>query len=138
MKRTEFISLAISFILTGSGVFLGKTHEWGYLLVAIGIVGIIYVVIREVIERLPKLYITPGKAGKAAIEIYNQALSKGGTILATHIFPTEKNLNNDFAVDVLKKAGAEPKIEFRRILILENPAEERRIVENFFPKYQIL
>jgi len=132
MKRTEIISLAISFILTGSGVFLGKTHAWGYLLVVLGIVGIIFIVIREVIERLPKLYITPGKAGKAAIEIYNQALSKGGTILATHIFPTEENFNNDFAVDVLKKADVDPKIEFRRILIVENPAKERKLVENLF------
>lgn len=134
MKRTEIISLAISFILTGSGIFLGKNHSWGYLLVVLGIFGIIYVLIREVIERGPKLYITPGRAGKAAIKIYKRALSKGGTILATHIFPTKENLTNDFAVDVLKKADADPKIELHRILIVENPAEERRIVENLFSK----
>ena len=132
MSRNEIISIAIGGLLAGFGVFLGQTQLWGYILLGAAGLCFAYVIVTEVLKKLPIVYVKPGKAGEAAGQLYETALSKGGSILATHIFPTQENIQDDFAVKALKRAGSNTKIEFRRILILEDPAQERRIVENIF------
>lgn len=132
MKSNEIIAIAIGILLSGFGVFFGQFYVWGYLLVVTGIICLFYVAYIEYVSKKEKVYTKPREAFYAAKKIYNIVLEQGGIILATHIFPANENILEDMAVATLKYAKSNRKIEFRRILIVEDPAEERRIVETLF------
>ncbi len=132
MSRNEIISIGIGILLAGLGVFFGQSYEWGYLLIGLASLCFTYVAIVEAVKLMPKVFVRPGMAGKAAEEIYEKAVETGGTILATHIFPSNENIDKDYAAEALQKAKAGINIDFRRIMILENPLEERRLIEKLF------
>lgn len=133
--KTSFgtiIGIIIAMILTASGVIFAKSLIFAIALYGLAGLIVCYILSFLIYFSLPRIYISPKKPKEIAREIYATAAKHGGSICATHIFPTSPDNNDDLAIIELSKARHDIDLTFTRILILDSVKDERLWLESLF------
>jgi len=128
MKSGDIINISIALFLTASGIILGQSSAWAYLLIIISVVLLVVQFRRHLLSRLPKIYTTQESATKAVSQIYDLASEEGGQLIATHIRPRKLSPREDIAVEKLKKVKGH--VEYKRFLLIEDKQSEEEWLKN--------
>lgn len=123
--KWSLLSLAASVALAGLAVIFSQSIPYAAVLIGIAIVLVIGTAAWSAWESFPRILTDTDLAKDAACLIYRRAATKGGIIHATHIFPFDRQPENDLAIQELGRAGSDIDIAFHRILLLDSLEDER-------------
>jgi predicted nucleotidyltransferase len=131
-RKLSTLGLAASLALAGLAIVFSQSLPYATLLIGIAALLVIATAAWSAWEWFPRILTDPERAKVAARSIYRCAARNGGTIHATHIFPVDRNPENDFAIEELGTAGTDIEIVFHRVLLLDSIEDERSWLTSLF------
>jgi len=123
-RKWSIISVATSLAFAGLAVVFSQSLPYAAALIGIAIVMVLGTAAWSAWEWFPHILTDPERPKEIARSIYSRAAQEGGTIHATHIFPVDRNPEDDFAIKQLGKARSDVEINFHRVLILDSTEDE--------------
>jgi predicted nucleotidyltransferase len=130
--KWSIVSLAISLALAGFAMVFSESLPFATILITIAFILVIGTGVWSAYEFIPKMFTDPNGPKAKARMIYKLAADRGGTIHATHIFPTNRNPDEDLAIEHLAKSRHNVELSFHRILLLDSIEDERFWMERLF------
>ena len=133
-QKWSLLSLAGSLALAGLAIIFSNSLPYAAMLLGIAIFLGLGTIAWCAWELLPRILTDPDRPMEIARSIYHCAATEGGTIHATHIFPVNRNPEEDFALQELGQIGSNIQIAFNRILLLESIEDERAWLKLLFDR----
>lgn len=130
--RWSILSLGSSLLLAALSVLLAQSKPYAVVLLCVSGGLVLVSLIWTVVEYVPLVLCDPIRPGKRAERIYSKAASNGGTIHATHVFPLDRDPNNDFALGALADTEGRVNLSFSRILLLDSLSDEHEWLHALF------
>ncbi len=132
--RFSILSLACSLLLAALSVLLAQSKPYAVALLCVSGSLVLISLIWTLVEYVPLVLCDPTRPKKRAERIYKKAATSGGTLHATHVFPLDRNPDNDFALAALADADCRVNISFSRILLLDSLMDEHQWLHSLFTR----
>jgi hypothetical protein len=136
MKSSEIIKLAITLVVSALGIIYSQSMYYACILIIISMIFIAYIVIRNhkaffmsyYYIYFPHIISDRDDAFNAFIDIYKEAGTLGGLLIATQIGPKVLIPSKDEAIELLKNVNNN--LEYRRFIFMDNKLLESQWIKN--------
>lgn len=133
-QKWSLLSLAASLALAGMSIAFSQSLPYAATLIGTALLLVLVTAIWSAWDSFPRIFTDTERPKQLARSIYHRAALKGGTIHSTHIFPVDRNPEDDFAIAELSGAGHDVEVAFNRILLLDSLEDERAWLQLLFDK----